>query len=602
MNHTKKRLIGLLILAILVVLTIPATATALITASGDVDPADPNTWTSSITAYIGYIPENDLYDGFGSVTVNGGGDLLSYEGYLGYHSDSTGTVTVENAGSNWSNNGKLYIGYGGNGTLEIADGGTVSNTYSYIGYNSGSTSTVTVDGTDSTWTNNGSICVGYHGNGALEITNSGTVSSNGGGMGAFVNSTGKVTVDGAGSTWTNNGSLGVGDKGDGTLVIANGGAVSVAKTTWVGYGDDSTLGAIQFGGNGGTLTTSAIYFSPSQLSGTGTINTKSIVSDADIVLDGGVSVSQFTVDIASQDGGQVTMNLDMSDRVDFLGAGYKGSGSLTIQNGAKVYSVYGYIGYEYGSTGEATVDGIGSTWTNGDYYLYVGGSGDGTLAITNGGTVNSVYCRIGNGSASTSAMTVDGPGSTCTTVGEVSVGIFGDSVMTITNGGAVSNSWGCIGYGDWSTSTVTVDGTDSTWTNRDKLYVGYYGNGTLTIIDGGLVSVAGVLTVNYDGEGDSFISMSTGGMLALYGDADDSLDDFLGLIEGTDAIQYWDGDSWEALIGAVEGEDYTLAYIEDGELAGYTVLTVGTVPEPSVVVLMSTAMVGFLIFRRRKSR
>ena len=37
-----------------------------------------------------------------------------------------------------------------------------------------------------------------------------------------------------------------------------------------------------------------------------------------------------------------------------------------------------------------TVDGSGSTWTNG-YNLYVGYSGDGNLEITNGGTVSNGY-------------------------------------------------------------------------------------------------------------------------------------------------------------------------------------------------------------------
>jgi len=121
-----------------------------------------------------------------------------------------------------------------------------------------------------------------------------------------------------------------------------------------------------------------------------------------------------------------------------------------------------------------------------------------------------------------------------------------------------------------------VDGPGSTWTNSNNLYVGRSSSGTLNITVGGLVSVAGSLTIDYDEDGDGFINMATGGMLALWGDADDSLTGFLGLIDGTNAIRYWDGSvlDWADITGATYGVDYTLAYQTEGDLAGYTVLTV----------------------------
>ena len=52
----------------------------------------------------------------------------------------------------------------------------------------------------------------------------------------------------------------------------------------------------------------------------------------------------------------------------------------------------GYVGYEYGSSGAVTVDGvdpngIGSRWSN-NAELIVGQSGNGTLDVTNGGQVD----------------------------------------------------------------------------------------------------------------------------------------------------------------------------------------------------------------------
>ncbi len=144
--------------------------------------------------------------------------------------------------------------------------------------------------------------------------------------------------------------------------------------------------------------------------------------------------------------------------------------------------------------------------------------------------------------------------------------------------------------------------------------MGDEGAGTLNITNGGLVEVNGMLAIDYDTVFsadpiiDSCINMSTGGMLALYGDADDSLLDFLSLVEGTDAINYWDAglSGWDALSNATWGADYTLA-LGQGNLAGYTVLTVGTytlpvtVPVPSSLLLASSGLALSNYLRRKRS-
>ena len=226
------------------------------------------------------------------------------------------------------------------------------------------------------------------------------------------------------------------------------------------------------------------------------------------------------------------------------------------------------------------MDGVGSTWrNNGDLYVgggAPGGSGSGVLNITGGGQVSNSDGRIGYNSGSTGEVTVDGTGSTWTNSSDLNVGRNGNGTLNVTNGGAVSSRTGYIGHHSGSMSEVTVNGPGSTWTNRSSLRVGYYGSGVLNITGGGLVSVGGILTIDYDEDGDCFINMGTGGMLALYGDADDSLFDFLGLIDGTDAIRYWDDSisGWADIAGATYGDDYTLSYLTEGDLTGYTMLTV----------------------------
>ncbi len=352
---------GFLISCALLVVISASTARAAITPSGDVIPADPSTWDSSTTGYIGDTSA-------GTLTVDGGSGLLSLYGYIGNNSGSTGTVTVDGAGSTWSNISELYVGNSGSGTLNITNGGTVSNNYCYIGNNSGSTGTVTVDGAGSTWTNYGSLYLGFYGgSGTLNITNGGAVSSSYGDtyIGCYSGSAGTVTVDGAGSTWTNYGDLYLGFYGgSGTLNITNGCVIFVTGTTYVGS-DPSSTGTINFGANGGTLTTGSLFASPSQLLGTGTINACGLVSDIDLVFDSTHGLTQ-TITLNSLTDQNVTVNLDMSiaDNNGALGAGYQGVGSLTIQDGIAVTSTNGYLGYKSGSTGTATVSGVGSTWTN----------------------------------------------------------------------------------------------------------------------------------------------------------------------------------------------------------------------------------------------
>lgn len=127
-----------------------------------------------------------------------------------------------------------------------------------------------------------------------------------------------------------------------------------------------------------------------------------------------------------------------------------------------------------------------------------------------------------------------------------------------------------------------MTGAGTKWTNSGGLTVGQSGNGTLDIKEGGLVSVGGTLTI---GNSSDFINMATGGMLAIFGDADDSLTQFLALISGTDAaLRYLDDSltNWEPITSAIFGVDYTLKYLTSGDLAGYTLLTVGEASLPDL--------------------
>ena len=422
---------------------------------GDILPADPSVWTSSTTGYIGQ-------SSAGTVTVAGGSNLASGDAYLGFYSGASGLATISGAGSTWTNSNDLYVSYNGGGTLSIGGGGAVSSSSTYIGGVSG---LVTVDGVGSSLTNTNALYAGYSGDGTLSITGGGSVSNYYGYIGFSNGSRGTVAVDGSGSTWTNNGTLWVGYSSGGTLSITNGGTVTCSDGH-IGYNAGAS-GLVTVNGTGSTWTNgSSLYI------------------------------------------------------------GDYGTGNLSITNGGSVtnssfYSV-NFIGYNSGSSGTVTVNGAGSTWTTAGGHgngLYVGYSGTGNLSITNGGSVVNINSSsyyypsfIGYNSGSSGTVTVDGAASVWFNGSDLYVGGSGSGTMKITNGGSVFNTYGYIG----SAGTVTVNGAGSIWGNANDLYVGGAypqtgGAGTLNITNGGAVLVGGATYVSSDTSSTGTINFGASG-------------------------------------------------------------------------------------------
>jgi len=443
---------------------------------------------------------------------------------------------------NVDGSGRMGAGCGSAGSIHISDGLDMQSTMGTLGFQPGSTGVVTVTGEGSSWIAR-EFHIGRYGDGTLNIINGGDVSGWYAQIGRWSGSTSEVTVSGAGSTWTNDIYLAVGMQGRGELNILDSGQVTVNGETRVAR-DLGSTGAINF--DNGSLSTGGLLVALDDLSGAGTINTNGLVSDVDLVFDSSHGLSQ-TLNLTGP-GRDITVHLSV-DGSQKMGAGYGGTGSMRVSDGMVVQSNGGYIGYLPGSNGTVMVDGAASSWVPGS--LYVGYHGDGTLEIT--------------------------------------------------DGGSVSNRYGCIGTLSGSTGAVTVSGAGSTWGDHGyRLTVGFRGAGRLHIDDGALVSVAGQMIIDQEYNGGSFVTMATGGMLALKGYAS-SLTGFLDLIDGSDDILYWDDSmrDWANIIHAMPGEDYTLVYLTDGDLADYTVLTVNTVPEPATLILMAGGLPLLLKLRRR---
>ncbi|MBN1588046.1 MAG: hypothetical protein JW888_00860 [Pirellulales bacterium] len=484
----RPRLLPLVLFAALCLFNQLELAHAAMTSTGSVAPSDPMTWNSSTTGYVGYSAD-------GSLWVDGGSDLFSDDAYVGYNSATNGYVTISDGGSSWTNGDDLHVGYNGNGTLDIL-GAALASSDCCIAWFATSTSQMTVSGPGSTWTNSASIKVGLYGYGALTVSDGGAVSSDTCTIGSWADSTGLVTVTGTGSSWTTTRWLTVGKYGSGTLAISDGASVAVNDITYVGSGDTGfgmpSTSAIVFGPGGGTLATQSLYAAPTQLTGTGTVNAHGLLTDLDFVFDTAASSTQ-TFHFNTEPGQDVTVNLDMSDPGDVgvLGAGYYGSGSITIRDGTTVRSRTGCLAYQTGSVGTATVTGADSTW-NLEFGLSVGGYGTGTLAIIGGGSISNSYSWIGKGRYSTGEAIVSGASSSWIHSSYFDIGSSGNGTLTVREGGAISDTAGRIGYYATATGTATVAGSGSTWTNSTSLLVGDKGNGKLGIADGGSVSAPSV--------------------------------------------------------------------------------------------------------------
>jgi len=519
-----------------------------ITATGDVDPVYPNAdpWDTD-RLYIGR-------DAAGTLDIFNGGVVNSTDGYLGYNAGAAGIVKVSGPLSQWNIalSNSLYVGDAGSGTLTIQDGGTVNSGGGLIigegvsssalitgegaawqlggnfflrgdaaltvqdggalsagggGYISGDVNTpaqINITGPGSRWDLGGYLYLGETNDSPAEltITNQARATTGSANIGHYSNSDSSVLVDGDGSAWEVGGNLIVGRSSFGTLVIQDGGVVSVAGVTRMRNDHLGNSGSkIRF--DNGTLNTGMLEVNTNALQGEGTINATGVYADFDLVFnpaDG--PYGRGLIDALP--GQHIVVNVDASSGVipNDMGAGYMGTGSLTVEGGAQIVSDDGFLGYEAGSNGTATISGLGSRWDNVGT-LVVGQSGTGTLHVLDGAVVtNDNYGGyIGRNSGSSGTVVVDGFGSLWDARSGLFVGERKSSgTLEIRNAGRVSSALSHIASGSESVGAVTVDGLGSRWDIAGELNVGEDGQGSLNILNGGVVVPDGVVYVGRNRE------------------------------------------------------------------------------------------------------
>ncbi|NOZ41299.1 MAG: hypothetical protein GXP24_13895 [Planctomycetes bacterium] len=282
-------------------------------------------------------------------------------------------------------------------------------------------------------------------------------------------SSGRVVVDGSvtglgtSSLWTVTSSVDIGPTSAsgfnfGSVTLQRGGQMDVGASVGVhGTGNVASTLTVQTGGDldvAGSLNIGPYgvleLFDPASTITTGDIDNNGGTLDwtgGTLHIDNSrlrIDDSQFAdLEISSLTiGSGKSLIVSLADpSIHTLTIGNIGSGSLAVVDGGTVQSYRGTIGETGIANGSVTVTDLGSIWTVTDQ-LRIGQLGNtiGQLSVLNQGEVAAYLIWLGSFESADGTLRVDGAGSTVTTDAELSVGgttvAGGTGRLTVENGGA----------------------------------------------------------------------------------------------------------------------------------------------------------------------
>jgi MYXO-CTERM domain-containing protein len=181
------------------------------------------------------------------------GQIRSDNAALGRLPDSSGSVTLSGAASQWVSRG-LIIGMEGLGQLNITQGAVFTGGDAVLGRVLRGEGEATVSGAGSRLDLSSTLLVGERGRGHLTLSNGAVLSSSGSNLGFYSGSRGTVVLSGAGTRWDNAGTIRIGSgapgpQGTGLLHIGSGATVNTNSIV-LGQGslllDGGTLRTVGF--------------------------------------------------------------------------------------------------------------------------------------------------------------------------------------------------------------------------------------------------------------------------------------------------------------------------------------------------------------------
>ncbi|MGO4736837.1 autotransporter domain-containing protein [Bosea sp. 2KB_26] len=430
---------------------------------------------------------DDGGDGYYGGSGGNGGD-----GAVGLYASGSGPVIVQNQSA-------IRGGDGGAGGVGGTGGG---------GKNGG-------DGGHGGNAGNGGDGLVLAAGGRLQVQAGGLITGGKGGAG------GAAGAAGYGSYNTDPGHYGTaGQSGRGGRAVAGGGGVRIVTAGQIEGGlnaDGSHADAISLTGGGNTLELQPGY----RILGNVAL-TRDDSNPNTLVLGGwqNASFDLATLGNASQAFGIFAKDgpgtWTVTGAASFANVSIR-NGGLVLSGAAQLASTTAVIAPEAGSNAAVTISGSAAKWNNA-VPMVIGDKGDGSLTITNGGTLTSLFTLfqpqlgiatiIGKEAGSRGTVLISGSGAHWSNYSALYLGIDGSGQMTIANGGSLDSYGETIigGKPGAPGSDAVVTGAGSRWTVHrgpgylERAELGVGSTSSLLISDDGRVqsdtaAVAGSLIV-----------------------------------------------------------------------------------------------------------
>jgi T5SS/PEP-CTERM-associated repeat protein len=235
-----------------------------------------------------------------------------------------------------------------------------------------------------------------------------------------------------------------------------------------------------------------------------------------VTLGGAVTNNSLSVN-----NGNVTLDLESNTYTTKTGVrvGSTGvTGRLTVRDGVLGVDSAGdlvQVGPDAGSTGFLTVTTagqLGSSALRAD--LSVGNYGTGTFALDNNGLAFLRLVSMGLREGAKGTATISGPNAVADVENSITIGGSGEGTMTVQTGGTLNSAGvGILGAQVGALGTLTVTGGSSNWTQAGSLTIGQNGSGSVTVQSSGLATSNGAVTLGSGGTGIGVASVTGAGSI-----------------------------------------------------------------------------------------
>ena len=380
----------------------------------------------------------------------------------------------------------MLIGQSGTGTLNVTNEGNVTAGINVaLGNGTGGIGTATVSGTNSVLRSTTNTDIGFLGTGTVNVESGGKLAAgNVLVLGGQTTGVGNLNVDGSGSEATSTNATFIGNNGSGTATVTDGGRLRAGGSITIAEVAGSD-GSLNVSGSSSVAETDVDLYVGRRAAGSLNVSSGGSMQVDRNAFVGGFAGSSGIATISGIGSQlQVANTLDVGFADD--------SATLNVNNGATTTAgKWVIVGDQATADGVVNVDGTGSSISSTDS-TFIGNNGKGTVNVTNGGVAGSeINYTLGDKAGSTGTANISGSGSNLIAgldgSGEMRVGANGSGTLIVTNGGTAesANAFN-IGRFVNGSGQVTVDGAGSTAKSGNGFLVGGTGAGTLTVQNGGL--------------------------------------------------------------------------------------------------------------------